>query len=229
MLRGEATNTNFIVFGLTRSRLEPTIYHTSGKHANHYTTCAIETEEGDPSDEHSNVRTCTWDKQRKKHTFLSKYKQCWTSQYPCIKTKTGQQLFLLRAMQNLFIEYKGFGDVKTHVANQKSKSILFSGTFSKLSHSYGFLFLGNKFDAEDFICFYKWTFNFKLHLGNTSKNLQIATRSPAPSPNILRNSVQKMLIRMPHCMIRTISVFKRLCVTYRCEMNIKKNVWILIH
>ena len=127
-------------------------------------------------------------------------------------------------MQNLFIEYKGFGDVKTHVANQKSKSILFSGTFSKLSHSYGFLFLGNKFDAEAFICFYKWTFNFKLHLGNTSKNLQIVTWSPAPSPIILRNSVQKMLIRMPHCMIRAISVFKRLCVTYRCEMNIKKNV-----
>ena len=27
-----------------------------------------------------------------------------------------------------------------------------------------------------------------------------------------------------HCMIRTISVFKSLCVMYRCEMNIKKNV-----
>ena len=35
---GEATNTNFIVFGLTRPWLEPTIYHTWGEHANHYTT-----------------------------------------------------------------------------------------------------------------------------------------------------------------------------------------------
>jgi hypothetical protein len=31
----EATNTNFIVFGLTRPGLEPTIYHTRGEHANH--------------------------------------------------------------------------------------------------------------------------------------------------------------------------------------------------
>jgi hypothetical protein len=30
-----ATNTNFIVFGLTWSGLEPTIYHTRGQHANH--------------------------------------------------------------------------------------------------------------------------------------------------------------------------------------------------
>ena len=32
MLRGEATNTNFIVFGLTRPGLEPTIYRTRGVH-----------------------------------------------------------------------------------------------------------------------------------------------------------------------------------------------------
>ena len=39
MLSGEATNANFIVFGLTRSGLEPTIiYRTRGVHANHYTT-----------------------------------------------------------------------------------------------------------------------------------------------------------------------------------------------
>ena len=38
VLRGAATNTNFIVFGLTRWVLEPTIYHTQGGHANHYTT-----------------------------------------------------------------------------------------------------------------------------------------------------------------------------------------------
>jgi hypothetical protein len=37
MLRGEATNTNFIVFGFTWSGIEPTIYQTQGEHANHYT------------------------------------------------------------------------------------------------------------------------------------------------------------------------------------------------
>ena len=41
MLSGEATNTNFIVFGLNRSVLEPTIYHTQGEHANHYATEAV--------------------------------------------------------------------------------------------------------------------------------------------------------------------------------------------
>ena len=34
---GEATNTNFIIFGLTRSGLEPTIYH----YYYHYTTDAV--------------------------------------------------------------------------------------------------------------------------------------------------------------------------------------------
>jgi hypothetical protein len=38
MLSGEATNTNVIVFGLTRLGIEPKIYHTGGKHANHYST-----------------------------------------------------------------------------------------------------------------------------------------------------------------------------------------------
>jgi hypothetical protein len=42
VLSGEATNTNIIVFGLTRPGLEPTIYHTRGEHANHYTTDAVE-------------------------------------------------------------------------------------------------------------------------------------------------------------------------------------------
>jgi hypothetical protein len=37
VLSGEATNNNFIVFGLTRSGLQPTMYHTQGEHANHYT------------------------------------------------------------------------------------------------------------------------------------------------------------------------------------------------
>ena len=41
MLSGEATNTNFIIFGLTRSGLELTIYRTQGEHANHYTTDAV--------------------------------------------------------------------------------------------------------------------------------------------------------------------------------------------
>ena len=35
VLSGEATNTNFIVFGLTQAGLEPTIYYTRGEHANY--------------------------------------------------------------------------------------------------------------------------------------------------------------------------------------------------
>jgi hypothetical protein len=38
---GEATNSNFIIFGLTRSGLEPTMYCTRGEHVNHYDTDAI--------------------------------------------------------------------------------------------------------------------------------------------------------------------------------------------
>jgi hypothetical protein len=41
VLSGEATNTNFIVFALTRPGLEPTIYCTRGEHANHYATDAV--------------------------------------------------------------------------------------------------------------------------------------------------------------------------------------------
>ena len=39
VLSGEATNT--IVFDLTRSGLESTIYHTRGEHVNHYTTDTV--------------------------------------------------------------------------------------------------------------------------------------------------------------------------------------------
>jgi hypothetical protein len=38
MLSGEATNTYFLVFGLTQSGLEPMIYRTGGQHSNHNTT-----------------------------------------------------------------------------------------------------------------------------------------------------------------------------------------------
>jgi hypothetical protein len=41
LLNGEATNTNFIVFHLTRPWLEPTIYHTRFENANYYTTDAV--------------------------------------------------------------------------------------------------------------------------------------------------------------------------------------------
>jgi hypothetical protein len=41
VLSGEAILTNFIVFGLTRSRLEPTIYSIGSEQANHYTTDAV--------------------------------------------------------------------------------------------------------------------------------------------------------------------------------------------
>ena len=39
--REEATDTNLIVFGLTRSRLELTIYLTRWEHANHYATIMV--------------------------------------------------------------------------------------------------------------------------------------------------------------------------------------------
>jgi hypothetical protein len=42
VLNGEATNTNFKVFGLTRLGLEPTIYRTWDEHTNHYTTDAVQ-------------------------------------------------------------------------------------------------------------------------------------------------------------------------------------------
>ena len=41
MLSGEATNPNFVVFGLARPGFEPTIYRTRGEHANHYATDAV--------------------------------------------------------------------------------------------------------------------------------------------------------------------------------------------
>ena len=41
VLSGEVTNTNFIVFGLTRSGLEPTIYRTRGDHAIYHTDDAV--------------------------------------------------------------------------------------------------------------------------------------------------------------------------------------------
>jgi hypothetical protein len=40
-LSGDASNNNLIIFSLTRSGLEPTIYRTSGDHANHYTTDVV--------------------------------------------------------------------------------------------------------------------------------------------------------------------------------------------
>jgi hypothetical protein len=41
MLSGEATHTYFIVFGFSRSGLEPTIYRIGGEHSNRYTTDAV--------------------------------------------------------------------------------------------------------------------------------------------------------------------------------------------
>ena len=42
MLRGEATNTDFIVFDLSRSGLKPMIYCTRSEHVNHYTIDAVD-------------------------------------------------------------------------------------------------------------------------------------------------------------------------------------------
>jgi hypothetical protein len=41
LLTGKATNTNYVVIGLTRAGLTSMIYHTRCEHANHYTTDAI--------------------------------------------------------------------------------------------------------------------------------------------------------------------------------------------
>ena len=41
VLGREAANTSFIILALTRPGLEPTIYRTRVKHANHYTTDAV--------------------------------------------------------------------------------------------------------------------------------------------------------------------------------------------
>jgi len=38
---GEATNTNCIVFYLTRAELESTMYRTRDEHSNHYTTVVV--------------------------------------------------------------------------------------------------------------------------------------------------------------------------------------------
>ena len=40
-LSGEAPNTNFIIFGLTRLGLEPTIYRNRSENANNYATDAV--------------------------------------------------------------------------------------------------------------------------------------------------------------------------------------------
>ena len=41
MLSGEATDTDFIVFGLIKPELQPTTYNTRGEHDNHFTTETI--------------------------------------------------------------------------------------------------------------------------------------------------------------------------------------------
>jgi hypothetical protein len=41
VLNGEATNTDVMVFALTRKGLEPTIYHTRREYPNHYTAHAV--------------------------------------------------------------------------------------------------------------------------------------------------------------------------------------------
>ena len=41
LLSEEATNTNFIIFGLTQPGLELTMYRTGDEHAKHYATDAV--------------------------------------------------------------------------------------------------------------------------------------------------------------------------------------------
>jgi hypothetical protein len=46
VLSEAAKNSIFVVFGLTRSGLEPMIYHTRDEHTNHYTTDVVILNEG---------------------------------------------------------------------------------------------------------------------------------------------------------------------------------------
>jgi hypothetical protein len=41
LISGQEANTNFVVFGLTRPRLEPMIYRKRGEHVNHYSTDVV--------------------------------------------------------------------------------------------------------------------------------------------------------------------------------------------
>ena len=56
MLRGEATNTNVIVFGLIRLGLEPTIYHTRGENVSHCASDAVSFEENTHNDVKSIIK-----------------------------------------------------------------------------------------------------------------------------------------------------------------------------
>ena len=91
MLSREATNTNFIVFGLTRSGLEAMIYCTQGKHANHYITDAVDRTIDVVCIVHRCVlyRTtdvvCQGSTMRPKHSFVKcEYKFCIESQKVCL-------------------------------------------------------------------------------------------------------------------------------------------------
>ena len=59
MLSREAKDSNVIVFNLTRSGLEPTIYRTRGEHANYYTTDAVPTTNTDENSGPDLIRSVT--------------------------------------------------------------------------------------------------------------------------------------------------------------------------
>jgi hypothetical protein len=95
VLSGEATNTNFILFDLTRSRLEPTIYCTRGEHAHQYTIDAYISAAHCYLSEvalQTSNKTC-----RKKLTWSSSHLYVTWCCQPSMRFSNGRlQLFILR-------------------------------------------------------------------------------------------------------------------------------------
>jgi hypothetical protein len=74
---------HFKVFGLTRPGLEPTIYRTQGKHANHYTTIVFET----LIDWNHLENTFKWAQAFcERHFFLRNHSLCFTIKYHIVHT-----------------------------------------------------------------------------------------------------------------------------------------------
>ena len=88
MLSGEVTNTSFIVFGLTRSGLQPTIYCTPDDHANNYTTKAFKEESTVSSNSKDIIHYNTKIKQNRKNNEHKPARSNWPEH---IKSKTGKR------------------------------------------------------------------------------------------------------------------------------------------
>ena len=106
MLSGEATNTNFIVFGLIQSGLEPMIRSTTqGEHANHYDADAVD----------KNINEIRMKQKRKKQSLT------WTRcevLLSCMHTKSSKNYNSPAAehLLNLFVLTQGIIKIKTEMS-----------------------------------------------------------------------------------------------------------------